>query len=171
MRSIRKDQKGFTLIEVLIVIAVAAVLAAIATPSIKSFMDSYTTKGAARDVISMFQQARLEAVRRGEPVALSFTLGTGSAGQVKLFVDDGAVAFTQDVGELTISTYSMPRNTQLQNSLDPLSPPFPGLVTGFDSRGLTRVDSGDILDGSIEVAGLSKPYTLSLGLSGLAKIE
>lgn len=61
-------QRGFTLIEVMVVVMVAAILFGIAAPSIRSMIDSAKVKGAAESVLSGLRYARSEAINRNAPM-------------------------------------------------------------------------------------------------------
>lgn len=73
---------GFTLIEMLVVIAIAALLAAIAAPEFRNLSRSMAVRSAADDVSADIQFARSEAARANERVLLSLN---GRAWQV--FID------------------------------------------------------------------------------------
>jgi type IV fimbrial biogenesis protein FimT len=59
---------GFTLIEVVMVLAILAVLAFIAAPSMRAFMDSQMVKTPASDLYSSLVLARSEAIKRNAAV-------------------------------------------------------------------------------------------------------
>jgi len=61
---IRRGERGFTMVELLITIAVAAVLIVIAVPSFRNITLSNKLTTAANDVISAINVARMEAVKR-----------------------------------------------------------------------------------------------------------
>jgi type IV fimbrial biogenesis protein FimT len=66
-RNFRGGQ-GFTLVELMIVIAVSAILIATAIPSFGALTRNTTVSGAAGEIVGGLQFARSEAIRRGTPI-------------------------------------------------------------------------------------------------------
>jgi len=64
--------KGFTLIEVLIIIAIVGILTTIAVMNFSGIIDSYKARGAASQLYSEMQMARLRAIKEGKAYALEF---------------------------------------------------------------------------------------------------
>jgi prepilin-type N-terminal cleavage/methylation domain-containing protein len=69
---VRPAQAGLTLVELLVVICVGVIIAAIAIPSFYSGLDDYRSRAAARFVSGRFFDARMEAVKRSIRVACRF---------------------------------------------------------------------------------------------------
>jgi len=83
----RSFQHGFTLIELIIAIAVTAMLVSLAVPSFQIMLANAQIRTATQALYDGLQLARVEAIRRNERVL--FTKGAGSDWEVK--VEAGAV--------------------------------------------------------------------------------
>ena len=65
-----KKDRGFTLLELMLVIALLGILAAIAMPSYKNFIDNQKIRSALNEWQSAFYFAQKEAMRIKAPVTL-----------------------------------------------------------------------------------------------------
>ncbi len=81
--------RGFTLIELMTTIAVAAVLFAIAVPSFKSFMRNVELTSTVNTMVASINAARGEAMKRGRRAYVMPTQSSGWAGGWIVFVDQG----------------------------------------------------------------------------------
>lgn len=69
---LRGTEKGFSLIEMLIVMAIMAILAGIAIPMLSVMVPDYKLKQAAQDLYSNLQNAKMEAVRTNGKKSVNF---------------------------------------------------------------------------------------------------
>ncbi|MFZ7111338.1 MAG: pilus assembly FimT family protein [Desulfatiglandales bacterium] len=82
------NKKGFTLIEMVVVIGVMAILGAVAVPSFLAWLPDSRLKAAARDLYSNMQKAKMDAIRSNSNYRLVFDQG---AGRYQLQDNGGAV--------------------------------------------------------------------------------
>lgn len=75
-RNIRKSPRGFTAIELVIVMAIVAVLAALATPDLSNLLVNQRLRAAGTDLMSSLIVARSEAIKRNGPVEIRPASGT-----------------------------------------------------------------------------------------------
>lgn len=77
----RRGTSGFTLVELLVVIMIMAVLAAISIPYGLNFIRHYQVQGAAQNVAVAMQQARSQAVKRNTRYGVLLNLNYPGPGQ------------------------------------------------------------------------------------------
>jgi prepilin-type N-terminal cleavage/methylation domain-containing protein len=93
----RSHQLGYSLIELLFVLALVAVCGSVAVPELHGAVDDYRAAGAARYVAAQVQRVRMEAISRSANVALQFSaIGSGYA--YATYVDgNGDGVLTKDI--------------------------------------------------------------------------
>ena len=92
----RKDS-GFTLIELIVIIAIVGIFAAIAVPNFLSYMPKHRLNGAARQVMGDLMAARMKAVSQNNEFKIFFLAN----GHDYTILDDDDNDGTADIGEWT----------------------------------------------------------------------
>jgi prepilin-type N-terminal cleavage/methylation domain-containing protein len=80
LRIYRKGRgaKGVTLIELVVVMAIVAIMALFMAPAIGEWVDNFRIRQAARDISSTLQQAKMQTISTRTQHSVTFTPGTGS---------------------------------------------------------------------------------------------
>lgn len=128
-----KKNSGFTLMEVMVVIGIIGITAAIAIPNILSYLPKHRLNGGARDVYSAMQYARLRAVKEKTPVSISFNTGANS---FRVFTDEVLTNGVFEAGETELKAGNMPGDVNMTSAAFSTPGTWPGNATGFNARGL-----------------------------------
>ena len=140
-----QPSRGFTLLELLVTLAVCGILVAIATPHVLTWMDNTRLRSAVMGLFAELQHARLVAVRVNHNVIVAFN--TDENGEVNgtytIFVDDGSrnsTLWTREAGEQVVRSGSVPPGVHLADVS------FAGGVprTRFDAMGFPNGLGGHI---------------------------
>ena len=80
MRILSKDrrEKGVTLIELVVVMAIVAILGLFMAPAIGEWVDNFRIKQAARDIASTLQLAKMQTISTRQTQSVNFTLADGT---------------------------------------------------------------------------------------------
>ena len=100
-----KPQSGFTMLELLITVAIIGVAAGLAMPDLISFMANYRLKGAANQLYSDMQYTKINAIKQNKNWAIVFDAGAGKYYICSDQGGDGSWALDQNTieKEVTIS--------------------------------------------------------------------
>ncbi|MDD5222769.1 MAG: prepilin-type N-terminal cleavage/methylation domain-containing protein [bacterium] len=91
MNTRAKNQSGFSLIELIIVVAIIGIMATIAIPSVRGMMQRAKLKAAGREITMELLLARSQAISTGTSKTVIFNVGAGTW----VVPDKGTFGFTQ----------------------------------------------------------------------------
>lgn len=161
-------RRGFTTIELMVVIFILVVLAAIAFPGLSGWARNQRLKGVTRDLMSHFQFARLEAIKRSTTIALAFNPGDGGVGNYTVFVDDGAGGGTpgnliqDNEAEATLRRTIMPVGVTLDSTT------FINDRAGYNARGFPVLGNGGTVRLRTDPPGRSYEVVMQQTSGGLS---
>ena len=107
----RLDESGFSLIELVVVIAMVAIISAIAIPNMIGWRGERQLRGAVNNLLGNLQLARMQAIREAETVSILFAAGNPAT--YSIFVDPNKNG-SQDAGERTLRDVTLPRGVAIQ---------------------------------------------------------
>ena len=129
--------EGVTLIELMVTLAVVAVLLAVGIPAIGNLISTNRMSTAVNDLVSSFHLARSEALKTGESVSVCASTnwdsdapscsGIDLAGGWIVFIDDINDNNSVDAGELLVQTHA-----PMPDGIDVTAPP----IVSFSASGV-----------------------------------
>ena len=99
----KPQSKGFTLIELTVVLVIAALVLVVSVPNVSKIADSRDYRASVREVVSAAQKAKKRAVHRNRPVDLVLEADTLRVAIVDAGEVPSEAAFTSLLGELEMS--------------------------------------------------------------------
>ena len=107
MQYIKSRQRGYTFIEVLVILAIVGTMSAIALPYFHKIYKRNQLRSAVQDVYSMVLATRMQAVKRNQVMILQVVMNNPSlcgqsANCMIMWADNIPNNYVQDVGEPTI---------------------------------------------------------------------
>lgn len=165
-----RDDSGFTIVEIMVVIVIVGVLASIAFSGLRTWIPNYRLKAAAEELHSSMQRAKAMAVKANRSVGMEFfpVVCPPEGGSYRFFIDDGAGTGTAKDDTMTGSesaflSVSMPAGVCLSGTS------WGGNRGGFTAQGVTSASGpGSVTLRHVKIA---RTYTVSVLVSGGVKIQ
>ncbi|TKB26448.1 prepilin-type N-terminal cleavage/methylation domain-containing protein [Desulfopila sp. IMCC35006] len=149
-----RTQGGFSLMELMIIIAILGTLSAIAIPNILSYRDNARVKAGANEMLALFRKAQFTAVKSHFNTDIQFDLPNG---KTTVYLLNGSPSPGEKIDE-----YQVPIGCKLSGYT------FPGLV-GFSPRGLPTGANGTVEVHSTS-ANAKVAYEIVLSTAGRTRI-
>ena len=131
LASTRSFQAGFTLVEVLVVVIIAAILAGIAAPSWLSYLNRQRAGSVRSDLSSAIRSAQQDAIQKRQAVDLKFSNDGGTPTLLVNGLPQPLGSDSRNSGNLSLSVYSVntagTKTAQTEIKFD-----YQGLPTGKD---------------------------------------
>src|SRR6266849_1602049 len=113
MRYIKRRQRGYTFVEVLVIMAIVGTMSAIALPFFHKIYKRNQLRSVVQDVYSMVLATRMQAVKRNQITILQVVMNNpslcGPSGKcLIMWADNIPNNYVQDVGEPTIQQQVIP---------------------------------------------------------------
>jgi prepilin-type N-terminal cleavage/methylation domain-containing protein len=155
----RPAARGFTLLELLVVLAIVGIAMAIGIPALQNLVVRSRTEAFAREIASLVQHSRLEAIRRNRPAIVYFDT---SENQIAAFVNvdgDEDFEFSPDTSkpkgaaDFELDRLDKPEYLAFANENDDKT--GKDSIDGFSDIGSGDNDLGVVIrpDGSVDKEG------------------
>jgi type IV fimbrial biogenesis protein FimT len=105
---LRAAQRGFSLIELIVVVIIVSVLAALAIPSITARVRDRRTQQAAQEVMTLYRNARMRAMGRGSAVLVRYDNSGTPEGQFQMREAVRGATTDPNCSQLPVNTCLLP---------------------------------------------------------------
>ena len=168
------SESGFTMVELLVAIAILGIIIMIAIPNLITFRQNAQLSAATRELFSGFQQAKMTAIKRNINCTITFGENVGGTTyDYIVYVESGAEGnnFKHDSDDEIIISRTLEQSVEIDYALLP----FPVNENGnpsiaFSPFGLPRDKNGKLGNGTIKVKNPYRTKNLELSIVGNVKI-
>jgi prepilin-type N-terminal cleavage/methylation domain-containing protein len=175
----RRHNKGITLIELVVVMAIIAIMAVFMTPGIGEWVQNYRIKQAARDMASDFQFAKMKGINLSglKYCSVTFTITVNDVQYDYIIYSDDNQNLQYDAGEAIFKSVIL-RNQYRSVVFDAAQGgvTFPDNANNqpsiaFDSRGFPRNTQGNFQNGTVYMINTSNDKARQVDVTAAGAIS
>ena len=177
-----QHNNGVTLIELVVVMAIVAIMGLFMTPALGEWVQNYRIKQAARDMASDFQFAKMKAISisRQKYCTVTFDITVNGTRYDYIVYSDDNFNLEYDDGEEIFKSVIL-NNEHRSVAFDASQGGGDGITfsdnadgqpsVGFDSRGLPRDTQGNFQNGNVFMINTNNNMTRRVDLSAAGAIS
>lgn len=160
----KSKQIGFSLIELMITVAVIGITASVAAPSYRAWIQNTKVRTAAESILNGIQRARSEALMRN--TAVKFTLGANSAWTVECVTPTARAC-----SDLTSGVVERRSNND-GGTASAVITPSPGGASNviFTGLGVKSTAANQLNEVGVSFAGANRNLNITLGAGGNVRL-
>ena len=165
-------ERGFSLIELIILLSMVAIVAAFSIPMLSSSMRSWQLAADARNIVTTLTYAKLSATSQMTHYQLSFDVASNKWSMLKLNRGTGVYDLQGEVNELSTGiAYSGIAFKSASSSAPSGFPTTSSTSITFNSRGIP-IDGAGIptTDNVVYVSGTGDDYAVTVSLAGKVQL-